>query len=89
MRPGPRPNISVSRPEMGWHAALDMRYAVASHDRRLRDLNSLDMGADRAAMTVESAAPRKNPTHVVSMMSPKRVRERLLTRTTRSVSFGR
>lgn len=54
--------ISVSLPEMGWHAALAIRYADAIHDRRLRELKLDAIGLDRVAMIVESRAPRKTPT---------------------------
>ncbi|KAK1760677.1 hypothetical protein QBC47DRAFT_367879 [Echria macrotheca] len=63
--PGPRPKMSVSRPESGWQLALAIRYAVASQDISVSDWNSDEIGAESVAMMEASMAPRKTPTHVV------------------------
>lgn len=60
--PVPLLKISVNRPESGWQAALAIRYAEASHDNKDKELNEVEMGAERVAMIVESRAPRKTPT---------------------------
>jgi hypothetical protein len=49
-----REKISVNFPARGWHAALAIRYADASQESRLSDLNSDDMGVVRVAMMVVS-----------------------------------
>lgn len=55
-----------------------MRYAVASHERRLRELNSLEIWAERVAITVVSAAPRKTPSQAVVRMTARRAKDRSL-----------
>jgi hypothetical protein len=57
-----RLKMSVNRPEIGWQAALAIRYEEASHERRERELKEVEMGAESVAMMVLSRAPRKTPT---------------------------
>jgi len=54
--------MSVSRPDIGWQAALAIRYEEASQERRERELKDVDIGAESVAITVLSKAPRKTPT---------------------------
>ena len=54
-RPVRRPKMSVSRPLRGCSAAFAIRYAEASHEKRVNELNESEMGLLRVAMTVESA----------------------------------
>lgn len=56
MSPARLEKMSVNRPARGWRAALAMRYAEASQDRSVKELNDVEMGADSVAMTVESTA---------------------------------
>jgi len=44
--------MSVNRPESGWQAALAIRYADASQERRESELKEVEIGALRVAMTV-------------------------------------
>ena len=44
----------MRRPEIGWRAALAMRYAEASQDNRVKELKESDMGVERVATIVES-----------------------------------
>ncbi len=82
--PGPRPKMSVSRPDTGWQAALAIRYAVASHDSSDSDWNSLAMGADSVAMMLESTAPRNTPTYTVARITAVRPVDRPSASTVRS-----
>ncbi len=54
IRPVRLERISVRRPLRGWRAALAMRYADASQESRDRELNDVDIGAERVAIIVES-----------------------------------
>jgi len=44
--------MSVNRPESGWQAALAIRYADASQERRESELKDVEIGALRVAITV-------------------------------------
>ena len=61
-RPVLRLKMSVRRPEIGWQAALAIRYAEASHESRASELKDVEMGAESVAMMVLSRAPRNTPT---------------------------
>jgi hypothetical protein len=54
--PAFRENMSVKRPERGWQAALDIKYAVASQESSDRELKEEDMGPVRVATIVLSGA---------------------------------
>jgi len=54
--------MSVSRPEIGWQAALAIRYDEASHERRESELKDVEIGAESVAIMVLSSAPRNTPT---------------------------
>jgi hypothetical protein len=47
--------MSVRRPLSGWKAAFEIRYDVASQDRREKELKEEEMGAVRVATMVVSA----------------------------------
>lgn len=47
--------MSVRRPLSGWNAAFEIRYDVASQDRREKELKEEEMGAVRVATMVVSA----------------------------------
>ena len=55
MSPVRRENISVSLPESGCSAALAIRYDEANHERSVKELKDVEMGAERVATMVESA----------------------------------
>jgi len=59
---------------------------VASHESKVSDWNSLEIGAESVEMIVESAAPKKNPSQAVSMMSENFKNEIPSTRITLSTS---
>ena len=61
-RPVLRLKMSVSRPEIGWQAALAIRYDEASHERRESELKDVEIGAESVAIMVLSSAPRNTPT---------------------------
>lgn len=46
--------MSVKRPLRGWRAALAIKYAEASHERRESELKEVEIGALRVAIIVES-----------------------------------
>ena len=64
-KPVQRPYMSVNFPESGWHAAVAIMYAEATHASRLSELKLVEMGADRVAMMVVSRAPRNTPIKVI------------------------
>jgi hypothetical protein len=80
--------MSVSRPEIGWQAALAIRYAEASHERRDSELKVVEIGALRVAMTVLSSAPRKTPTHTEARVIVRRLVEISSGMTVSSVEGG-
>lgn len=49
-----RESMSVRRPLRGWRAALAIKYAEASHERRESELKEVEIGALRVAIIVES-----------------------------------
>lgn len=53
-RPVRLENMSVRRPLSGCIAAFAMRYALASHDSKVKELNEFEIGADNVATIVES-----------------------------------
>ena len=56
-----REKMSVSFPDSGCKAAVEMKYAEASHERRVKELKEVEIAAERVATTVESSAARKQP----------------------------
>lgn len=53
--------MSVSLPNNGCRAALEMRYALATHDIDANDEKELEIGARSVEMTVVSIAARNTP----------------------------